>query len=109
MHKCGQRGQRSPGDHSCANHPTCAPMFDQYGPGDLQGHIADEEYADRHAKDLIVESQVARHSKSGVCHASAIEIVDDVKNEEKWKQPKCDMAPGVVGRRSRNSPGAMRE
>ena len=47
---------------------------------------------------LIVESKVARHSNRRVCHAGAIEVVGDVKEENERKQPNGNLAAGVFCR-----------
>jgi hypothetical protein len=62
---------------------------------DLQGHIADEENADAEAEHAIVESQVARHPNRRVCHAGAIEIVGEVKEENEGEQPNGNATTGV--------------
>ena len=98
VHQCSQRRQRSPYDHRCGNHPACAPPFDQQRARDLQGYIAEEENADPHAKHAIVESKVASHSNRGIGDAGAVKIVGDVKDKNKWKQPKGNVVPCVVGR-----------
>ena len=46
-------------------------------------YSANQAIADAQAEYAIVEPQVARHAKRRVCHAGAIEVVDDVKEENK--------------------------
>jgi len=47
---------------------------------------------------VIVKSKVPSHSNRGVSYAGAVEIVGDVKEKKKWKQPNGNLAPGAFCR-----------
>jgi len=65
--------------------------LDQHRARYLQGHIAEEENADSQAEHAIIEPKVARRSNCGAGHTRAIDIIGDVKEENKRKQPKRNM------------------
>ena len=54
--------------------------------------------ANAETKHAIIETKVARHADRRVGNAGSIEIVGDVKDENKWKQPKRNLASGVFRR-----------
>jgi len=64
----------------------------------LQGHIAEEENADSQAEHAIIEPKVARRSNCGAGHTRAIDIIGDVKEENKRKQPKRNMVACAAGK-----------
>ena len=86
---------QAPGDENPREPLARAPSFDHQSARDLQGHVADEENANPHAKHVIVEPKVASHSNRRVSHTGAVKVVGDVKNEKKWEQSKRNAAPCV--------------
>jgi hypothetical protein len=59
-----------------------------------------KENPDAETKHAIIETKVARPANRRVGNAGSIEIVGDVKDENKWKQPKRNLASGVFRRGS---------
>jgi len=61
----------------------------------LQGQVTDKEDAGAEAENPIAEAQSAGHSDSSERKVSAIDVVENVKYEEKWQQAKADETPDV--------------
>src|SRR5262249_39752845 len=61
--------------------------------GDLEQHVSKEEDAGHVTEHDVVEAEVGTHGQRRVAHVHPVEIIDDVENEEKRKQPPEDALP----------------
>src|SRR5215469_15587362 len=84
--ECGENGDQTPGDHNARDPPPCAPSFDGDRTWHLKQDVAQIKHADAKAIDAIAETEVCSHSKIGKRDIDAIDVVDDINQEDEWQQ-----------------------
>ena len=86
MDEAGEDGNNAPGDHDAGNPGAGAPALDQHRSRDLEEKITHKEDAGAKAIDFGRKAQSAGHLQCGVAEVDAVEVGDDVENEQIRKQ-----------------------
>src|SRR5438477_2683175 len=80
--KRGQRRNETPRDEDARKPFARAPPFHKQRARNLENEITDKEDTDTEAKNLLGKLQVAGHAQFGEANVGAVEIGNDIKQED---------------------------
>ncbi len=96
MNHGNQNGDKSPGNQDARNPFPRTPAFHDQRSRNLKQKVASKKNPCAQSEYAIGEAQVVGHLQAGKTHVDAIEIRDEIKNEEKRQQSPRDAAPGSL-------------
>ncbi len=96
MNHGNQNGDESPGNQDARDPLPGAPALHDQRSRNLKQKVARKKNPRAQSEYAIGEAQIVRHLQAGKTHVDAIEIRDEIKNEEKRQQSPRDAAPGSL-------------
>src|SRR5450755_2841886 len=88
---------QSPRDHDARDPAPRTPALDDESAGNFQNDIAEGEDAGPEADHAIVEAEIGRHLQGGGGEIVAIEVGNDVKQEQIRQKTQGNPAAGAAG------------
>src|ERR1700759_785764 len=95
MHETHADGDASPCHQDARDPAASAPAFDDDGSGNLQQKITNEENSRAQAENAVAEAKVSGHFQAREADVDAIEIRNDVENEQIGQQAHRDAPDGA--------------
>jgi hypothetical protein len=94
VNQTGSRRHASPHQHRDRDRLASAPTVDEHRPRNAKERVAGEENPGAKAENGVREMQLRRHLQTGETDVDAVDVGDDVEQEEKRHQSPRDAAHG---------------
>jgi hypothetical protein len=95
MNKTGRGGYAAPSQHGGRHDLARTPFFNQQCARNTQHYVADEENAGAKAEHGVGEVQLRGHFEAREADVVAVDVGNDVEQEEKGHQPPRDAPAGA--------------